>query len=282
MKVLVTGANGYIGTGVVSKLLNDGVEVVATDFRTEHVDKGAIRIDTDIFGMEDPYHSLGCPDAVVHLAWRDGFKHASEAHIIDLPKHYDFLKKLVDAGIKQVCVMGSMHEIGFYEGAINETTPARPQSLYGIGKNALRDAVELLVKNKGTVFQWTRGYYIVGNSSAGCSIFSKITQAEKDGKTLFPFTMGTNQYDFIDYDVFCEQVAAVVEQTEVTGIINCCSGYPMPLKDRVEKFIRDNNYAIRLEYGVFPDRPYDSKAVWWDDFKIRVIMKGRKEKKTNG
>ena len=171
-----------------------------------------------------------------------------------------------------------MHEVGFFEGAINESTPTRPQSLYGIGKNALRDAAELLAKENGTIFQWTRGYYIVGNSSAGCSIFSKITQAEKEGKTTFPFTMGTNQYDFIDYDVFCEQVAAVVEQTDVTGIINCCSGYPMSLKERVEKFIKDNNYAIQLQYGAFPDRPYDSKSVWGDDFKIRVIMKEREEK----
>lgn len=279
MKVLVTGANGYIGTGVVTQLLNDGVEVIATDFKTSNVDKRATCIDANIFEMDDPYHKFDCPDALVHLAWRDGFKHGSEAHIVDLPKHYDFLKKLITAGIKQVCVMGSMHEVGFFEGAINESTPTKPQSLYGIGKNALRDAAELLAKENGTIFQWTRGYYIVGNSSAGCSIFSKITQAEKEGKVLFPFTMGTNQYDFIDYTTFCEQVAAVVEQTDVTGVINCCSGYPMPLKERVEKFIKDNNYAIRLQYGAFPDRPYDSKAVWGDDFKIRVIMKERNEKK---
>ena len=31
-------------------------------------------------------------------------------------------------------------------------------------------------------------------------------------------------------------------------------------------------YAIRLAYGKFPDRPYDSKAVWADDSKIRKIL----------
>ena len=69
---------------------------------------------------------------------------------------------------------------------------------------------------------------------------------------------------------------------QVIGIINCCSDYPMPPKDRVEKLIKDSNYAIMFEYRAFLDIPYDSKAFWGDDFKIRVIMKERKEKKTNG
>ena len=71
--------------------------------------------------------------------------------------------------------MGSMHEIGFFEGSINENTPAHPQSLYGISKNALRHAFELLSKEFSFDYQWLRGYYIVGNSKYGSSIFSKIS-----------------------------------------------------------------------------------------------------------
>ena len=78
--------------------------------------------------------------------------------------------------------------------------------------------------------------------------------------------------EFIDYDEFCYQVARVVNQKEVTGIINCCSGKPMTLAERVERFIKENNFDIKLEYGAFPDRPYDSKAVWGNDSKIKQIM----------
>ena len=67
-------------------------------------------------------------------------------------------------------------------------------------------------------------------------------------------------------------VASVVLQKTVTGVIDICSGYPEKLADRVERFITENHYSIRLQYGVYPDRPYDSKAVWGDSHKIRQIL----------
>ena len=179
---------------------------------------------------------------------------------------------MAESGVKKVAVLGTMHEIGFFEGSINENTPCHPMSLYGIGKDALRNVVQLLSEQYGFIFQWLRGYYIVGNSQFGNSIFSKITAAVQEGKKEFPFTTGQNQYDFIDYDDFCNQVAAAVIQDRINGIINICSGKPEKLADRVERFIKENDYDIKLKYGAFPDRPYDSKAVWADDTKIRQIL----------
>lgn len=275
LKILVTGANGYLGQGIVRSILNNGHCVVATDFNTQFVDERAERIACNLFEVDNPYGFFGEPDVLLHLAWRDGFVHYSSAHIEDLPKHYAFIKKMVDGGIQQVAVMGSMHEIGFFEGSINESTPCHPTTPYGIAKNALRDLTQMLCKQKNIVFQWLRGYYIVGNSKFGSSIFSKITAAVDEGKTEFPFTLGQNQYDFIDYPDFCAQVAAVVGQKNEQGIINICSGKPEKLADRVERFIKENGYRIKLQYGAFPDRPYDSKAIWGNDTKIRKIMENQ-------
>ena len=268
----MTGANGYLGQGIVKAILDMGHNVVAVDFNTKFVDERAKRIDCNLFDEECPFELCDCPDVLLHLAWRDGFVHNSNAHIEDLPKHYAFIKKMADAGVKRIAVMGSMHEIGFFEGSINENTPCNPMSLYGIAKNALRSITQLVANQHDIVFQWLRGYYIVGHSQFGCSIFSKITAAEKEGKTEFPFTMGQNQWDFIDYEEFCKQVAAAVSQDKINGIINICSGHPEKLADRVERFIRENGYSIKLKYGSFPDRPYDSKAVWGNDEKIQKIL----------
>lgn len=275
MKILVTGANGYLGQGIVKSLCDSGARVLATDLSVENVDPRAEAFPCDLFSIEDPYSYFQAPDAVLHLAWRDGFVHNSMRHIEDLPKHYSFLCRLSESGVRQLSVMGTMHEIGFFEGCIREDTPCNPQNRYGIAKDALRKLTHQLCLEKGIVFQWLRGYYIVGNSRFGNSIFSKITAAQEAGQTEFPFTTGQNQYDFLDYPAFCEQVAAAVMQQAVTGIINICSGKPERLCDRVERFIKENAYSIKLAYGKFPDRPYDSKAVWADDTKIQKILQQR-------
>ena len=57
------------------------------------------------------------------------------------------------------------------------------------------------------------------------------------------------------------------------GIINCCSGKPVALADKVEEFIKEHNFKIKLNYGAFPDRPYDSPAVWGSREKIDIILK---------
>lgn len=272
-KILVTGAGGYIGRHVVKALLDAGQEVIASDLRLDDVDDRAQKIVTNIFEPDDGlFTKLGSPDVCLHMAWRDGFKHNSDNHMGDLSNHYRFIKTMLEGGLKQVAVMGTMHEVGYWEGAIDENTPCHPASMYGIAKNALREATLMLAKEHNAVAQWIRAYYIVGDDARGNSIFSKLLQAAQEGKTTFPFTTGKNKYDFINVDELARQIAAVASQSEVDGIINCCTGQPITLAERVERYIKDNNLNITLDFGAFPDRPYDSPGVWGDATKIKQIM----------
>lgn len=275
-KVLVTGAGGYLGRHVVKSLLDSGAEVIAADLVEPQVDARATCVVTNIFdGDEDLYSELGDPDVLVHLAWRNGFKHDDESHLEDFPKHYFFLSNMLSSGLDQMVVMGTMHEVGYHEGAITEETPCSPASLYGISKNSLRRATELAAARAGAVFQWIRAFYIVGDDKFSNSIFAKLLSAADEGIREFPFTTGSNLYDFISVQELADQIAAVAMQHEVTGIINACSGEPMSLADRVEKYIVENELDIKLKYGAFPDREYDSPGVWGDPTKIDRIMRRR-------
>ena len=273
MRILVTGANGYIGQGVVKSLVDNDIDVVATDYSVEYVDIHAEAVPCDLFRIKDPYNHFGKPDAVLHLAWKDGFNHFSDAHLHNLYSHCNLMNTFIEAGIDRVAIMGTMHEIGFYEGCVREDTPCDPATPYAISKNALRQYTKTLCQKQGSRMQWLRGFYIVGNTTRGNSIFSKITESENIGKKEFPFTSGQNQFDFVDYDDFCYMVAKAVCQEDVLGIINICSGKPEKLADRVERFINENHYSIQLKYGIFPERPYESKALWGDDSKIKDIIK---------
>lgn len=272
-RIAVTGANGYIGKHVVKKLLDMGYNVVALDINSDNIDGRAQIITESIFDMgQDVYSKIGCPERVIHLAWRDGFNHGSDAHMGDLSLHYELIKNLMNSGVKSISVMGSMHEIGYWEGAVDENTPTNPMSLYGIAKNALRQASKQLAGKYNTSLKWLRGFYIVGDDRSNHSIFSKIIEMEQKGEKEFPFTSGKNQYDFIDVDTLAEQIVKASVQDEIDGEINCCSGTPVSLGDKVEEFIAKNHYGIQLKYGAFPDRAYDSPAIWGNVDKIRKIM----------
>ena len=276
MNILVTGANGYIGQHVVKELLDDGHNVIGVDFNDTYIDKRATFTKCDIFsGETDLYEKLHKPQICLHLAWQDGFIHNSEKHIMMLYKHYEFLSQMIRAGAKRIAVMGSMHEVGYYEGKVSENTPCNPISMYGIAKNALRQMLFASYEDDKTVeLQWLRAFYIYGDDERNNSIFTKIKIAEREGKEFFPFTTGEKKYDFIDVNLLARQIAKSITQGNVKGIINCCSGHPIALKEKVEGFIKENGFNIRLQYGVFPDRKYDSPAIWGDCEKINAIMKG--------
>lgn len=278
MKVVVTGASGYIGRHVVDALIKMHHEVIAVDMINKGINTDATFLSLDIFS-DDIYNKLGRPDACIHMAWKDGFNHASDAHMGMLSKHYAFIKNMIDGGVKYLSVMGTMHEIGYYEGCVDENTPTNPLSMYGIAKNALREASLLLAEKSNTALMWLRAYYILGDDSNNNSIFTKITQMEHEGKASFPFVSGKNKYDFIHVDELAKQIATASTQSEITGIINCCSGKPVSLADKVNEFIEKNHYSIRPDYGKFPERPYDSPAIWGDNTKINLIMEKHNDTK---
>jgi hypothetical protein len=69
-------------------------------------------------------------------------------------------------------------------------------------------------------------------------------------------------------------VVASISQDKVTGVINCCSGIPVPLGEKIEQFIKENSLQINLEYGIFPDRKYDSPVIYGNTSKIDQVMAG--------
>lgn len=274
MKVVVTGASGYMGRYVVKELLDHGHEVIAVDLHYNEVDDRAKFSNVSIFsGEKDIYDQLERPDVCIHLAWQDGFVHNSPRHMENLSAHFTFLLHMMQGGCENIAVMGTMHEVGFWEGKVDESTPCNPLSQYGIAKNALRQAIMLEAKKLNINLFWLRAFYIMGDDRHNSSVFTKLLKAAEDGKKEFPFTTGQNKYDFIHIKDLARMIAAASTQTQYTGIINVCSGEAVSLKEKVEAFIRGNSLDIELKFGAFPDRPYDSRLIYGDATVIREIMK---------
>ena len=275
--VVVTGAGGYVGRHVVTALLDAGARVVAlareSARRPLELDPRAEVVLADV--LDDGFSLAravpGGVDALVHLAWQDGFTHNAPSHLENLSAHFRFLERSVNEGAGRVVVLGSMHEVGYWEGPITEETPTNPLSLYGIAKDALRRACTIALAPR-TELAWLRCYYILGDDRRNQSVFTKILEAVDAGRATFPFTTGSSLYDFIDVHELGHQIAAVTLASGETGVINCCTGEPVSLRRQVELFIERNELPIALEVGAYPDRPYDSPGVWGDATRIRDIL----------
>lgn len=275
VNILITGANGYIGQHVLQKVIELDNDVRAVDVKFSSFLPRVTYYQEDILlqhSSDELYAKLGKPDVIIHLAWKDGFNHKSDAHLQNLYTHYGFIRNMIEHGCKNITIMGTMHEVGYYEGEINENTPCNPMSLYGIAKNALRQAVMTYCEDKDVSLKWLRAFYITGDDKHNKSIFAKILEMAAEGKNSFPFTDGKCKYDFQDVKTLSDQIAKASIQTKISGIINVCSGKPITLKDRVEEFIKEHNLNIKPEYGAFPSRKYDSPEIYGNNSKIKEII----------
>ena len=283
-KILITGANGYIGSHLVKALCDQSEEfyVIAVDIKNEYIDKRAHFIRCNFLDQcedENLYANLEKPEICIHLAWRDGFVHNSLSHLDDFPRHFHFLKNLLDHGLKHLVVAGSFREYGKINGKADASQYVVPENYYCLSKIMLKRALDIYLDESSAVcFQWIRPFTVYGDDERNQSILTKIIQWEKEGKRTFPFTMGNEYYDYININDLVQQIIAVVSQTEIQGIIDCCSGKPTRLGDKIEEFLKENHFKIRPEYGAYPDRSYDSPVIYGDDSKINAIMNMYKNK----
>ncbi len=268
MNIIVTGSNGYIGRNAVKALLDAGHQVTAILLDNEEphsfLDR-AIIYRADIFSLSDEQLVDLCSqaDGLLHLAWRAGFNHRDPSHLENVMKHYQFLTSAyLKGGIKNISIAGTMHEVGYFVGPIDENTPCNPRNPYGIAKNFLRQAMmDFASVNTDLELKWLRFFYIIGDDRFSNSIFTKILIAEDKGDEFFPLNSGEMLYDFIDIEILSKQIVKKIESME-SGIYNCCSGKPKSLRSAVEEFIESHRLNIKPKYNVFPARPYDSMAVW--------------------
>lgn len=97
-----TGSEGYIGRHVVDFLEKTNNEIMTVDVvpssrkNANHFQEDFLQNAED----KDLYTKLGSPDAVIHLAWRDGFNYNSNEHLKNLNNHYLYLKNMIDEGYK--------------------------------------------------------------------------------------------------------------------------------------------------------------------------------------
>ncbi len=95
--------------------------------------------------------------------------------------HYIFIKNLLEGGLKKIAIMGQCTKLVIMKVLLMENTPTNPLSLYGIAKNAIRQAGQILCEKYNAVYYWLRAFYIIGDDVNNNSFFRKYVKGKLMG-----------------------------------------------------------------------------------------------------
>ncbi|VVN96471.1 dTDP-6-deoxy-L-talose 4-dehydrogenase (NAD(+)) [Pseudomonas fluorescens] len=269
MKVLVTGATGFVGRHLVAALLARGcaVRAVARNAETaqgmpwindvEFVAADIHAADLDVAALTEGV------DVLAHLAWPGLPNYRALFHFEhNLMADYRFIKRAVESGVKQVLVTGTCFEYGMQSGPLSENTEPRPSNPYGLAKHTLHLFLQSLQQAHPFTLQWARLFYLHGEGQNPNSLLAALDRAVDAGEASFNMSAGEQLRDFLPIETAVGHLVAILHQRDFDGLINCASGQPVSVRSLVEQRLRERGKSIELNLGHYPYPTHEPMAFW--------------------
>jgi nucleoside-diphosphate-sugar epimerase len=283
MKVLVTGATGFIGQQVINHLLEYDVDIVAT----ANIPKECIKniswkdqvnyIECDLTKRDvDYFNFFKGPDMLIHLAWGNLPNYRSKYHIeVNLLSNLSFINSIISGGLANINVLGTCLEYGMQNGCLKEEKETYPENAYALAKDILRKFIQELSKHYGFQYNWIRLFYIYGKGQNKNSLFGQLENAIENHESVFNMSGGEQIRDYLQVEKAAEYIVKISLNPSYQGIINCCSGIPVSIRKLVETYLNLNGVKMKLNLGFFPYPDYEPMAFWGDNFKLKQLHNGQ-------
>jgi nucleoside-diphosphate-sugar epimerase len=155
---------------------------------------------------------------------------------------------------------------------MSEAMISDPQNPYALAKDTLRKFLFELQKEQEFNFKWIRLFYMFGEGQNPKSLLAQLQIALTNGDMEFNMSGGEQERDYLPVEKVAEYIVAVALQNEVEGIINCCSGKPIKVKELVANYLKENNADIKLNLGYYPYTDYEPMSFWGDNTKLKQIL----------
>jgi len=279
MKILITGSTGFIGQHVVSWLIKNSYNVIASSTREDKASVFAWYNKVEFLPGnyylhdENYYLKFDKPDILIHLAW-NGLPNYTELFHMEknLPAEIKFLSSFIQSGHTKVVVIGTCYEYGLCNGCLSESDLSNPVTSYGIAKDTLRKYIEYSSQKNTNKWNWIRLFYLFGPGQTRNSLITQLDSAISRGDKYFPMSGGEQIRDFLHVADVAKYICKIALQDDYSGIVNCCSGSPISVRRFVENYIRNMGSDMKIELGKYPYLPYEPMAFWGDTKRLNDIL----------
>ena len=277
MKIAITGASGFIGRHVLTSLLNYDVDIIAV---TRDASKlASLNKSVQIVKMDISHASPNCfeqmskPDVLIHLAW-DGLPNYKSLHHFEteLPKHYHFLKMMIEAGLPSLLVTGTCFEYGMQPGSLAPDLITEPANSYAFAKDTLRKQLEFLRIFTPFNLTWARLFYMYGDGQPITSLYPMLKDAVSRREKVFNMSGGEQLRDYLRVEDVADEIVRLAVEKKNIGAINICSGNPISVRKLVEQWLSDNSWGIELNLGYYPYPDYEPMAFWGERKSMDTIQ----------
>ncbi len=189
MRILVTGANGFIGQHVTSALAQAGHTVLAL---SRHAREGVplgpniVPVVADALDFPQALMAQLAPDMLIHLAWE-----TTHGQFWTAPANLDWVgasarlaRLFGEAGGKAFIGAGTCveYDVSSLEPLDEHLSALKPHTLYGVAKDATRRVIEAYAAQTGLRFGWVRIFHLYGPGEQAGRLVPSVMDALRRGE----------------------------------------------------------------------------------------------------
>ena len=236
-RVIVTGANGFLGSSLIKKLIEDNIEVIAIDvsFSQSHLPNSELIQDIETFITDSDSLAAIIPtaqyDAFYHFAWA-GVNGAVKANPIAQIKNIEMaaicMTVCKQIGCKKFLCAGTIAEQSVNSLPFLEKTSGG--MMYGVAKHCTHLMLENYSKNIGQPFVWMQLSNIYGPGNKTGNLVS-YTLGELFAGNSPAFGPANQPYDFVSVADTIEAIKRLGEKDTPKNAYYIGSGSPRLLKE---------------------------------------------------
>ena len=258
VRVLVTGASGFVGRPLVEALARRGATVIAAS-RRRPADTGAADwIETDLLA-DDPADLVAAARAerLVHLAWTAApGVYATDLGNVDwLAASVALGRAFLAAGGRRIVGVGSCLEYDVDENG--------PKLLYGACKQACRLALDGLARQApGASFAWPRIFFLLGRHDYPSRLAPSLARRLTAGEPV-EVSSGRVERDFMDVRDCADAIAALA-LTDASGCFDIATGVSTRIHDLAEMIALRSGRPDLLRTNPALDRPGEAARIVGD------------------